>query len=390
MMTPPSGSLQLGQKPVLRDSGNPKLFRTQPFCYFCKDRTMENMKKQGVRGWNILTCLVLSLLLAGACGTEKDKKEAVAGTEDTTALGRQIAEISRKIGEDPSADLFHERAKLHMQRMDVANAMLDMEKVMSMDTTKADYFLTLADVHLGASKPGKSKAALEKCISLDPKNKLAYEKLAELYFLVQQYKEALTNLDEVLRLDITNPKAYFMKGMCYRDLGDTTKAISSFQTAIEQKPAYYEPYMQLALMHHARNNKLALQYYDGALRVNPKSVEALYNRGLFYQENERNYDKAIQDYTSVIQISPNYAMAHYALGFIHFQYLKVYDQSVKHYNDAIKADSTWPEAYFNRGLAYETMGNVAAANADYNRALMLRPEYPNAQKASSRVNQPVK
>jgi tetratricopeptide (TPR) repeat protein len=146
-----------------------------------------------------------------------------------------------------------------MQRMDVANAMLDMEKVMSMDTTKADYFLTLADVHLGASKPGKSKAALEKCLSLDPKNKLAYEKLAELYFLVQQYKESLANLDEVLKLDITNPKAYFMKGMCYRDLGDTTKAISSFQTAIEQKPEYYEPYMQLALIHHARNNKLALQ-----------------------------------------------------------------------------------------------------------------------------------
>ncbi len=119
-------------------------------------------------------------------------------------------------------------------------------------------------------------------------------------------------------------------------------------------------------------------------------MEALYNRGLFYQENERNYDKAIQDYTSAVQISPNYAMAHYALGFIHFQYLKVSDQAVKHYSDAIKADSTWPEAYFNRGLAFETMGNIAAANADYTKALSLRPDYANAQKASVRVNQPVK
>ena len=348
------------------------------------------MVKLKVIGNRSQAFIIIILLFLASCGSKSHKETGFEQVQDTTPLGRQIAEISLKIGEDPSAALFHERAKLHMQRMDVANAMLDMEKVMSMDTTKADYFLTLADVHLGASKPGKSKAALEKCLSLDPKNKLAYEKLAELYFLVQQYKESLANLDEVLKLDITNPKAYFMKGMCYRDLGDTTKAISSFQTAIEQKPEYYEPYMQLALIHHARNNKLALQYYDGALRVNPKSVEALYNRGLFYQENERNYDKAIQDYTSAVQISPNYAMAHYALGFIHFQYLKVNDQAVKHYSDAIKADSTWPEAYFNRGLAFETMGNIAAANADYTKALSLRPDYANAQKASVRVNQPVK
>ncbi|MFN8154331.1 MAG: tetratricopeptide repeat protein [Bacteroidia bacterium] len=326
-----------------------------------------------------------------ACKQEVKKAPSSVAVQDTTPLGLQIAEVSRKIGENPNnADLFHERAKLHMQRMDVANAMMDMQKVLSIDTTKADYFLTLADVHLGASKPGKSKAALEKCLSLDPKNKLAYEKLAELFFLVRQYKDALKNLDEVLKLDITNPKAYFMKGMCYRDLGDTTKALSSFQTAIEQKPDYYEPYLQEAMIYHARNNKLALQYYDGALRVNPKSIDALYGRGLWHQENERNYDLAIQDYTSAVQVSPKAARAHFALGYIHYQYLKVYDQAVKHYNDAIQADSTWPEAYYNRGLSYEAMGNIAAANQDYSKAMMLRPNYSNAQQAAARVNKPVK
>jgi tetratricopeptide (TPR) repeat protein len=321
-----------------------------------------------------------------SCTNSKKSDDTNIASQDTTPIGKRIADISIKIGKDPkNAQLFNDRALLHLERNDVANAMLDMEKVISMDTTNASFFITLADVHLAAGKPGKSKAALEKCMSIDPKNKLAYEKLAELYFIAQQYKESIKNLDEVLKLDITNPKAYFMKGMCYRDLGDTTKAISSFQTAIEQRTNFDDAYLQLAMIFHNRNNKLALQYYDGAIRVNPKNTDAFYGRGLFYQENERNYDMAVQDYTSAIQINPKASKAHYALGYIHYQYLKVYSQAIVHFNDAINADPNWPEAYFNRGLTYETQGNVAAAQADYEKALKINPNYKTAEIALARV-----
>jgi tetratricopeptide (TPR) repeat protein len=263
--------------------------------------------------------------------------------------------------------------------------MLDMEQVLKRDTTVAEYFLTLADVHLAATKPGRSRAALEKCLSLDPKNKLAYEKLAELYFIAQQYKEAIANLDEVLKLDITNPKAYFMKGMCFRDMGDTSRAISSFQTAVEQKPDYYDAELQLAILYHAKKDPLALQYYNAALRMNPKAKDVLYNRGLWYQDVERNYDQAIQDYTSAVTIDPTYAEAHFALGFLHYQFLKVYDQAIRHYTDAINAQQGWAEAWYNRGLCYEALGNIAAASSDYSKALEIYPDYSLAREGKIRV-----
>ncbi|MBK7963929.1 MAG: tetratricopeptide repeat protein [Bacteroidetes bacterium] len=321
-----------------------------------------------------------------SCTNSKNPDETKIAIQDTTPIGKRIADISIKISKDPkNAQLFNDRAALHLQRNDVANALMDMEKVMLLDTTNASYFLTLADVHLASGKPGKSKAALEKCMSLDPNNKLAYEKLAELFFIAQQYKDAIKNLDEVLKLEITNPKAYFMKGMCYRDMGDTTKAVSSFQTAIEQRTDYDDAYLQLAMIFHNRNSKTALQYYDGAIRANPKNTDALYGRGLFYQENERNYDQAVQDYTNAILINPKAANAHYALGYIHYQYLKVYSQAIIHFNDAINVSPEWPEAYFNRGLTYETQGNVAAAQADYEKALKLNPNYKTAEIALARV-----
>jgi len=338
----------------------------------------------------LIRCLTIAcccVAVFASCNRKSDSDHKAADQSDTTVIGKQIQEISLRIRDNPgNISLFHERAKLHLTRGDVANALMDMEKVMSKDTNNAEYFLTLADVHLAASKPARSKASLEKCLQLDPENKAAHEKLAELYFIARQYKESVGQLDEVLRLEITNPKAYFMKGMCYRDMGDTTRAISSFQTAIEQKSSYYDAYLQLAMIFHARNNKLARQYYDGALRVNPKSVDAYYGRALWYQENERDFDQAIQDYTSAVQLNPSAARAHFGLGYIHYEYLKVYDQAIKHYADALKADSQWPEAWFNRGLCYESLGDVSAAAADYRKALEINPDYQNAITALKRIS----
>lgn len=333
-----------------------------------------------------LGLLLLFVLLMASC-TGKKSGDSAAESRDTTEVGRKIADLSLRIAEDPdNADLFHERAQLNLQRNDVANAMLDMEQVLKRDTTVPAYFLTLADVHLAATKPGRSRAALEKCLSLDPKNKLAYEKLAELYFIAQQYKESIANLDQVLKLDITNPKAYFMKGMCFRDMGDTSRAISSFQTAVEQKPDYYEAELQLAILFHTQKNPLALQYYNAALRMNPKGKDAFYNRGLWYQDVEGNDDQAIQDYTSAVTIDPSFAAAHFALGFLHYQNLKVYDQAIRHYNDAIKVQPGWAEAYYNRGLCYEALGNISAAGSDYTKALEIYPDYSAARDGKARVS----
>jgi tetratricopeptide (TPR) repeat protein len=331
--------------------------------------------------------LGMVVMALSACTHSKDNaKNKPVIVKDTTALGKKIEAISLKIGEDPkNAVLYNERAQLHLQRKDIANAMIDMNKATSLDSTKADLFVTLADVHFMSGNSAKSKAALDKCLSLDPNNLKALEKMAELYFYVQQYEKSIAYLDRILKIDIHNPKAYFMKGMNFKEKGDTTRAIGSFQTSIEQDKDNYDAYQQLGILYTLQNNPLGLQYFEGALRINPRSEEALYGRGMFYQEVKHDYDKAIIDYTNILQLNPKDARASFALGFIHFQYLKVYSEALKHYTNAINAEPTWPEAVYNRGLCYETMGNITAAKGDYIMAIKLRPDYVLARNGLSRV-----
>lgn len=319
-----------------------------------------------------------------SCNNNPKETENVA-TTDTTITAKEIAVLTEKIASDPgNHELLFERSKLFYNKGEMMSSLTDIQKAIAMDSTKAPYYLVLADLNFAANKTRLAKEALEKCLALDPKNKEANMKIAEIYFYVRQYEKSIGFLDGVLKEDLHNAKAYFMKGMNFKEMGDTNKAISSFQTAIEQEQDYYNAYMQLGLIFQTNGNPLAVQYYNGAIRINPKSEEAFYGRGLYFQEHNE-LDKAIQDYTTLSQINPKNKQAYFNLGYLHYTFLKVYDQAIKHYTLAIECDPNYAEAYYNRGLCYEALGDVAAAQNDYRKAISLRPGYTMAEQGLQRV-----
>lgn len=334
----------------------------------------------------IIVFAALALFFNACKPKTETPAETTATTGDTSATGKKITEVTNLIAANPgNAELYYNRSKLYIEQRNFNDASKDIFKAVGIDSSKADYYITLSDVQLAANKPSQAKQSLEKCLALDPENKEGNMKLAELFFIARQYDEVFKHINNILRKEINNPKAYMMKGMAYKELGDTAKAISSFQTAIEQDPKYYAPFMQLGILYGEKGNPLAEQYFTGAINVNPGSEEAFYGRAMYYQEVKHDFDKAIQDYTSIIQINPKNKNAHFNLGYIHYEYLKVRDQAVKHYTDAINVDPNYAEAIYNRGLSYEALGNIAAAKADYEQAIKVRPGYQLAIAGLERV-----
>lgn len=330
-----------------------------------------------------LALAVLAMAL-GSCGSEGGQ-EAAGTTNDSTAVDSTAAGLSainKRILDDPNnPDLYHERAKYHFRHTkDMEAALADMARVMKIDSTKAPYFLTLSDIYFTVNKTGNAKAALEKAIEVDPKNTDAMLKLAELHLYVRKHQESINYINMALKVDQYNSKAYFMKGMNYKEIGDTALAISSMETAVEQDPEYYAAYVQLGILHAAKKSPLAESYYNNALRVKPNSIEVLYNRAKFYQDMG-NWNAAIQAYSELLKVDPTYKYAHFNLGVIHLVNLKVYDQALVHFNNAIQYDPKYKEAYYGRGTAYQSMGDVKKAGDDYRAALRIDPQYGPAIQA---------
>ncbi|MGC4058538.1 MAG: hypothetical protein QM743_10540 [Chitinophagaceae bacterium] len=58
-------------------------------------------------------------------------------------------------------------------------------------------------------------------------------------------QEAFTEINTVLRRNPYSGEAYFLKEMVYKNLKDTNKALSSFQTSIQVDPQYQPSFLQL-------------------------------------------------------------------------------------------------------------------------------------------------
>lgn len=316
-----------------------------------------------------IICL-FAFFLFSCTGDNHQSKEA-----GVSKIPRGLDSLNNQIINDPNnANLYNLRAKYFFRNKDMGAASKDILKAITIDSTQSDFYLTLSDIFFAAGQSSKSKRSLEKALLIEPNNKEALTRMAELYLYVKDNKKSIEYLDKVLKVDINYSKAYFIKGMNFKEMGDTTKAISSFQTTIEQDPAYYNAYIQLGLLYEAKHNPLAIDYYNNALRIDPKSEEAMYNKGMFYQENNQ-LNKAIETYTKMLKVNPKNKFANYNLGYIHYEYLKVFKEAAQHFDRAIKCDSNYVEAIYMRGLSFEAMGDIQSAARDYNRALVLAPAY---------------
>ncbi len=321
-----------------------------------------------------------SLLEFSSCSNDgpKNNTDSLVGKDS-------LVIVNEMIRKDPgNLDLYLKRSKIYMQKKDYGACMMDVDRILAIDSTKAEYLVAAADIYFFTGKVTRTKQLLERAVEVNPENIDCLLRLAQLYHYLTKYDEEMVLIDKALHKDVHNAQAYFMKGMLFKDKGDTTKAISSMQTAVEQDPDHYNAYIQLGLLCAAQNIPLAENYYLNALKINPNSQEAMYDLGMYYQESD-NYNAAIETYTTLLKVNPHHFDSHFNLGMLHVVKLNVVDEAMKYFNLAIEDDPKDPRGYYGRGFCFEKKGDVTNAMADYKMALTVEPGYENAIIAINRL-----
>jgi tetratricopeptide (TPR) repeat protein len=328
----------------------------------------------------IASAFLISLLILASCGDTVKTTDPSQTDSVTSSVSPELKAINAEILSDPNnADLYHKRAQFHLENKTFEEGLADMVRAVNIDSTKAAYYLTLSDLYFSVNSSGNAKKALEKCIAIDPKNMDAILKLAELYLYVSKNDKSIEYINQALKIDKYNAKAYFMKGMNYKDLKDTAMAISSMQTAVEQDQQYYNAYMQLGILCAEKKNKLAVDYYKNAIRIQPKSVEAWYALGKYYQDVE-DWNNAIGTYKTLLSFNNN-RNAMYNMGVIYLLGTKEYNKALEYFTGAINIDPKYTAAYYGRGLCYQAMKDPKKAMAEFQACLSVQPDYEPAKKA---------
>ncbi len=166
----------------------------------------------------------------------------------------------------------------------------------------------------------------------------------------------------------------FVSGRLCQASGNFESAIEYYNKAIKFNPKFYEAYNNRGLA----KDKLgkfqdAINDYNETIRLNPKSYRAYNNRGLA-KHNMNNLQDAISDYNVVIRLNPKYWVAYINRGFSKNN-LGYFQDAISDYNMAIRLNPKSYEAYHNRGVAKHKLGEFQDAINDYNVAIKLNPEY---------------
>lgn len=237
----------------------------------------------------------------------------------------------------------------------------------------------------------KSKPAikvLEQVLELYPDTLHLLLLHSEMNLKIKQYDEALVSAEKVLKLSPLNIEGLFMRGLTLKYIGDTLNAIGNFQTAVEQDADHFDAYMQLAEVFSDKKEKIALEYYDNALRVDSVAYEALFGKALFYHQNytadNGMLEKAKTAYEKAILHHPQEADATFNYGLLYMEE-KDYEQAQHFFGIAVKYDPQFGDAYYFKGEAAEKLGNIDQAIIDYENAVKNNNRFGRAEEALKRL-----
>jgi len=321
-------------------------------------------------------------------GCKNHSKDASGGkdmdTDPVFSENPRLKSITEQINNSPKdASLYFERGGLlHKLKLDTL-AIKDYKKAATIDTTQAKYYSAVGDLLFEHKDINGSIEWIQKAIAKDPTDQKAHLKIAKLFLYLKNYPQAFAEINIVMRKNVYDPEAYFLKGMIYKDMKDTAKAISSFETAKQVAPDYRDAIIQLGLLFSAKKDPIALNYLDDAYKMDSSDVFPLFAKGVYYQ-NAKDYTSAKEIYRKCILRNTHYIDAYFNMGYIYMQQDSV-EKSFRQYDIITKLDPLNPTAYFNRGLCNEMMNKPKDAVADYRQARGLDTAYKSPKEALKRL-----
>lgn len=337
----------------------------------------------------IAKLLLFGFVLLGvwACETDQESNTEPPATQSTDdPQMAQINLLSQKIQENPDdPQLYFQRAGTYYEIEGYDQAIADLQRAMMIDSTQPAYYHLLADTYLDYFKSYNALQTLEVAAQKFPDNLHTLLKLSEFQYLLKKYQESYKTIDQILRKDPQNSEAFFMMGLNLKEQGDTIRAINAFQSCVENNTDNVDAWIILGQLYEALGDKIAIRYFNNAVRVDSSSMKALHAKA-DYLHNQGQSQEALELYRKINIMSPSYEDAYYNAGIIYLE-MDSLEKAYHQFDMLVKTSPIYIMGYYQRGLAAELMGNTAQAKADYEQTLKFAQDYEPAIEGLQRLKQ---
>jgi tetratricopeptide (TPR) repeat protein len=336
---------------------------------------------------------LVSIIIASSCKNSSTDQKVEGSTEKTDSIAVKdsivtLQDLNQMIREDPlNPMLYAQRAAYRAINKEFNEAINDISLAVKLDSLNDQFYIMQAEYYIYNGQPNSAKKGLNDCLRLFPNNADVMLKMAEIHLYLQEYSQAQRILRNVTTLNPDIAQIYFLNGLVFLEKQDTLNAINNLQFATEKDPDFYAAYMELGRVHSLINSPLAVDYFKSAIELIPDSYEARYNLGMYYQDHEMIREAEMEYNYIIYEIDSTSADPFYNLGYINLIYLSEFDKAIDYFTRAIQKEPEYVEAWYNRGFTYEVMGKLKLARENYQRSLLIEPNYPLSIKGINRIDE---
>lgn len=171
--------------------------------------------------------------------------------------------------------------------------------------------------------------------------------------------------------------AYNNRGVALRGLGQYERALEDYNEALSIDPRSFRAYTNRGIV-YAETGQLqrAIGDFDAAIAINPSYADAYTSRGLA-KSSQGQLSGALEDFNKAINLKPSSVDAYLNRG-VAFEQLGKLDRALEDYGKAIALDPSDYLAYCNRGIIFAKMGQSDKAVRDYDTSISLKPDFAKA------------
>lgn len=204
-----------------------------------------------------------------------------------------------------------------------------------------------------------------------------HNNLGALYAQQTDWDNAMFHYQESLRLG-ANPATHNNIGMLYSQAGKRLEAASQFNQALQLKPDYADPHINLGtLCYDQQQLDDALAHYQKAVAISTmqredKSCSQAHSGCGIVLAKEGKTEEALQHFQESIRHNPFYAQAHNNLGLVLMNLNKI-DEAIAQFRTALDIKPDYVEVHNSLGIALTMQGNKRQAAEQFRETLRLQP-----------------
>ncbi len=231
----------------------------------------------------------------------------------------------------------------------------------------------------------RAAAAFEQSIQRDPNRADVYRHRAQMHLWRDNHRAEAADLDRALALTPDDIDLLWRRASARKDMGDAAGAWADVNTMIRLEPNNPLHYRNRQLFRENDDNQGSLEDYNRILELTPSDVKTLNDRALLYTIMEQR-GLALQDYDRVLQLEPNdkdaLVWSAYALADT-----GSHQAAVERFSRVIALEPEHGAWYGHRAKSYRALGDLAAAEADEQRAARFKSTGDSVSSASSSADQ---